>query len=381
MILRRSRGYAPGAAAKLPSSRPVLAVGADLKNTITLVVDGQAFVSQHIGDLDHYGSQQAFMQTIRDLVSMYEVSWDDLLVVHDLHPEYSSTVHARGLPSSQRLAVQHHRAHIASVIAEKEAWEERLIGVSFDGTGYGDDGSIWGGEFFAGSLAEGFSRVMHLRPATLPGGDAAARYPVQCAAGFLSQIDGLPVMSEAPFDFPRRYSDALQLVGKKIRTFETTSMGRLFDAAAALLGFTREISFEGQAAMWLEQLAQTASNSDGYPFPVSDGTLDFRPLLSALAQDRLRGKEPSAIARAFQRGVATGLCNAVETLCESNNMRTAVFSGGVFQNEMLLRDAKEMLEPEDIRIWTNAGVPPNDGGISLGQAAMAAFACHGVSHA
>jgi hydrogenase maturation protein HypF len=259
------------------------------------------------------------------------------------------------------------------VLAEKEAWEERVIGVSFDGTGYGDDGSIWGGEFFAGSMTEGFHRVMHLRTAALPGGDASTRHPVQCAAGFLSQIDGLPLLTDPPFRFPRRYQDALQLIDKKIRTFETTSIGRLFDAAAALLGFTRDISFEGQAALWLEQLARASAASDAYPFPMDGVTLDFRPLLSAVVQDRLRGREPAVIARAFQRGVAGGLCAAVKTLCESHGARTTVLSGGVFQNEMLLQDAKAMLEPEGIRIWTNAWVPPNDGGISLGQAALAAF--------
>jgi hydrogenase maturation protein HypF len=377
VILRRSRGYAPGAAARLPIECPLLAVGADLKNTVTLVVDGQAFVSQHIGDLDHYASLQSFEQTIRDLVSMYEVSWDDLLVVHDLHPQYASTVHALSLPSAEKLAVQHHRAHIASVLAEKEAWEERVIGVSFDGTGYGDDGSIWGGEFFAGSMVEGFRRAMHLRSAKLAGGDASARYPLQCAAGFVSQFEG-PRLTESPFGFPRRYQDALQLIDKNIRTFETTSVGRLFDAAAALLGFTREISFEGQAAMWLEQLARTGAASDAYPFPIDGSTLDFRPLLAAVIQDRHRRRDPAAIARAFQRGVARGLCTAVKVLCESHGTRTTVLSGGVFQNEMLLQDTKAILEPEGIRIWINASVPPNDGGISLGQAALAVF---GVQHA
>jgi hydrogenase maturation protein HypF len=372
VILRRSRGYAPGAVARLPIARPLLAVGADLKNTVTLVVDGQAFVSQHIGDLDHYASLQSFEQTIRDLVSMYEVSWDDLLVVHDLHPQYASTVHALGLPSPEKLAVQHHRAHIASVLAEKEAWEERVVGVSFDGTGYGDDESIWGGEFFAGSMTEGFRRVLHLRTAALPGGDASARYPVQCAAGFVSQFEGAR-LTEPPFGFPRRYQDALQLIDKNIRTFETTSVGRLFDAAAALLGFTREITFEGQAAMWLEQLARAGATTDAYPFPIDGAALDFRPLLSAVVQDRSRGREPAAIARAFQRGVAQGLCAAVSMLCENHGTRTTVLSGGVFQNEMLLHDVKTILGPERILIWTNASVPPNDGGISLGQAALAAF--------
>ena len=381
VILRRSRGYAPGAVAKLPFARPLLAVGADLKNTVTLVVDGQAFVSQHIGDLDHYASLQSFDRTIQDLVTMYAVSWDDLLVVHDLHPQYASTMRARELPSPEKRAVQHHQAHIASVLAEKEAWEESVIGVSFDGTGYGDDGSIWGGEFFAGSMSGGLRRVMRLRAAMLPGGDASARHPVQCAAGFLSQIDGLPPLTDPPFRFPRRYLDSLELIGKRVRTFETTSVGRLFDAAASLLGFTREITFEGQAAMWLEQLARTCAASDAYPFPIDGATLDFRPLLSAVAQDRLRGIDAAHIARAFHKGVAKGLCAAVQMLGESHGARTVVLSGGVFQNEMLLHDVKAMLPPGGIRVWTNASVPPNDGGISLGQAALAAFGHSGAPHA
>lgn len=363
-ILRRSRGYAPGAVARLPGLRPILALGADLKNTITLVVEGQAFVSQHIGDLQHFEARQAFQETTQDLMSMYEVDWGSVTVVHDLHPEYASTAHALGLQGSRKIAVQHHRAHIASVLAEKEAWDQRVIGVSFDGTGYGDDGTIWGGEFFAGSMRAGFERVMHLRRADLAGGDAAATYPVQCAAGFLTQIDGLPDLG-----FPPRYKLACELIRKHVRTFETTSMGRLFDAAAALLGFTREISFEGQAAMWLEQLARRASASAAYPFPIDRDELDFRPLLAALIADRVRGRDVGEIARAFQRAVAVGLCNAVMMLCEAHTTDTIVLSGGVFQNELLLEDVRELLVPEHIRIWTNSAVPPNDGGISLGQAA------------
>src|SRR5580704_19746166 len=156
VIVRRARGYAPGAVATLPTARPILAVGADLKNTVTLVVDGQAFMSQHIGDLMYSESLRAFQETIQDLISMYEVRPEELLVVHDSHPQYASTVHALelGVPSS--LAVQHHRAHIASVLAERGEWERRVIGVSFDGTGYGDDGTIWGGEIFIGSVMGGF---------------------------------------------------------------------------------------------------------------------------------------------------------------------------------------------------------------------------------
>jgi hydrogenase maturation protein HypF len=374
MILRRSRGYAPGAVAVFPTDRPILAVGADLKNSVTLVVDGQAFVSQYIGDLEHYECFRAFEETIRDLVSMYEVRWDDLLVVHDCHPQYRSATHAIGLKVAQRGAVQHHRAHIASVLAERGEWETRCLGISFDGTGYGDDGSIWGGEIFAGNIKGGFERVARLRNAVLAGGDAAATFPVQAAAGFLAQLD-VPDLLAPPFNFPERYRIALELVRKGVRAFTTSSVGRLFDAAAALLGFTQEVTFEGQAAMWLEQTASQATNPDSYPFSFVERELDFRPLLRAVMQDRLKGRDAAEIARAFQRGMAQGLRDAAVALCQALGLDTIVLSGGVFQNELLLEDLKILLdaEPQPLQVWINHAVPPNDGGISLGQAALAVF--------
>lgn len=372
-ILRRARGYAPGAVSAIPTRRPILAVGADLKNTVTLVVDGQAFVSQHIGDLDHYAAFRAFQETVDDLLTMYEIQRDELLVAHDAHPQYVSTVHALELSGCQTFAVQHHRAHVASVIAERGAWDEQVMGVSFDGTGYGDDGNIWGGEIFAGSVADGFQRIAHLRPAALPGGDAAASHPVQASAGYLAQLGDSRDFSAAPFHFPSRYRHALQLMSKGIRTFTTSSMGRLFDTAAALLGFTRAITFEGQAAIWLEHLAHQAGAVEPYPFPFSRGELDFRPLLQSIIHDRAGGREPAEIARAFHRGIATGLRNALIRLCGTRDIRTVALSGGVFQNELLLRELKDCLQTTGLRIWTNQAVPTNDGGISLGQAALAAF--------
>jgi hydrogenase maturation protein HypF len=379
VILRRARGYAPGAVATLPAStlpfeRPVLAVGADLKNTITLVVDGQAFVSQHIGDLDDHASARAFDETLQDLVSMYGVRWDRLLVAYDAHPQYVSTARALELPAAEKVAVQHHRAHVASVLAELGLWDRQVLGVSFDGTGYGDDGAIWGGEFFAGSVAGGFERVAHLRPAVLPGGDAAARWPVQAAAGFLADVNdshGLPDLSAPPFDFPARYGNAMEMVRKGVRTFATTSVGRLFDAAAALLGFTRGITFEGQAASWVEHLASSAPAAGAYPFPFADGELDYRPLLSALMLDRMRGRNASQIARAFQRGLAQGLSEAVKSIGRARSLDTVVLSGGVFQNELLMQDCKSLLADTRLEVLTNHAVPPNDGGISLGQATLA----------
>lgn len=376
VILRRSRGYAPGAPAKIPAQRPILALGADLKNTVTLVVEGQAFVSQHIGDLEHCQAHQSFTEVIRDLMAMYSVRGEDLLIVHDAHPQYLSTAHALSLPAAHRIAVQHHRAHVASVLAERGAWEKRVLGVSFDGTGFGDDATIWGGEIFEGSVKEGFTRVAHLRPAVLPGGDAASRFPVQAAAGFLAGLERLPDLSDAPFRFDARYNAARQLVAKGVRSFVTTSVGRLFDAAAALLGFTREVTFEGQAALYLEQLARKGQTEDAYPFPPDGNELDYRPLLQAVIEDRLRGRAPEEVARAFQRGIAMGLQNALQALSGTMKIDTVVLSGGVFQNEMLLEDLKSL--PEDsglsgLAVWTNHEVPPNDGGISLGQAALAAF--------
>ncbi|MGH7719723.1 MAG: Sua5/YciO/YrdC/YwlC family protein, partial [Gemmatimonadaceae bacterium] len=371
MVLRRARGYAPGAVARIPAAGPILAVGADLKNAITLVVSGEAFVSQHIGDLDHYEAYAAFQETIRDLTSMYEVDWAALRVVYDLHPQYASTSYALTLPGKHKQGIQHHRAHVASVLAERGAFDRRVLGVAFDGTGYGDDGTIWGGEFFAGSVAEGLRRVGHLRAAALPGGDAAARYPVQAAAGFLAELDGLPDLTAPPFLFPKRYARARQLLDAGVRTFRTTSAGRLFDTVAAVLGFVREITFEGQAAIWLEQLARSTSPVEPYPASFAGGELDSRPLLLAAIENRAKGRDPAAIARAFHRGLARAMSDAVITLCEQERVDVVVLSGGVFQNELLLSDIATCLAPSKIDIWNNREVPPNDGGISLGQAALA----------
>jgi hydrogenase maturation protein HypF len=364
-VLRRARGLAPQAVAAIRSSMPILAIGADLKNAIVLVVEGQAFASQHIGDLDRYAALEAFEATVRDLCAMYEVDPKELAVAHDLHPGYHATHFAQALPARRHIAVQHHRAHIASVLAERAAWETEVLGFAFDGTGYGDDGTIWGGEVFRGSLAAGLDRVAHLRPALLPGGDAAARFPVQAAAGFLYDLVDAAALARAPFAFPERYARASELARKRIRAFETTSIGRLFDAVAALLGFTREQTFEGQAAMWLEHVARKAPGVAPYPFPFRDGEFDYRPLLEAVLADRVAGRSVEEIACAFHAALATAIVAASETL----GAAPVVVSGGVFQNALLV----ELLDAAlGSRLWLNLGVPPNDGGISLGQAALAA---------
>jgi hydrogenase maturation protein HypF len=304
---------------------------------------------------------------------MYDVERQELLVGVDAHPQYRSTAYALELGAAEQRPVQHHRAHVASVLVERAAWRTRVLGISLDGTGYGDDGSIWGGELFVGSIEDGFERVAHLRSAALAGGDAAARHPVQAAAGFLAQLQGLPDLARAPFAFPERYANAIRLLETGTRVFPTTSAGRLFDAAAALLGFVRPISYEGQAAIWTEQVARTAPPVEPYPFPFDHGELDWRPLLGAIAEDRRRGRAPGKIARAFHGGLAEGLAAAATALCRALRLDVVVASGGVFQNQLLLEELAPRLERSRLELWTNHAVPPNDGGVSLGQAGLAAL--------
>jgi hydrogenase maturation protein HypF len=377
-ILRRARGYAPGAVATLPTDRPVLALGADLKNTVTLVVGGQAFMSQYIGDLEDARTAASFEATIRDLMRLYDVSWKDVIVACDAHPGYRSTAWAERLPAGIVRAIQHHRAHIASVLAERQEWDARVVGASFDGTGYGDDGSTWGGEIFVGSVRDGFDRIGRLRPVRMAGGDAAARHPVQAAAGFIEQLDEVPDLAGAPFHFPSRFVQASALLRAGIRVGASTSMGRLFDALAALVGFTRPTTFEGQAAIWLEHLAGTARTEDACPFPFENRELDFRPLLEDVIRRRLAGEPPAEIARAAQRGIAHGTKAALAAIAMGHGIKTAVVSGGVFQNHLLLNDL-HACSAGSLRLWTNRRVPPNDGGVSLGQAALASLGKRGIS--
>ncbi|MDQ0340934.1 hydrogenase maturation protein HypF [Caldalkalibacillus uzonensis] len=377
-VLRRARGYTPLPVAQLPSDRPILAVGADLKNTVTLVVKGKAIMSQHLGDLTQYEAYTAFEQTVSDLLAMYEVPLAETIIAYDLHPEYRSAQFARELETYKHVGIQHHRAHVASVLAERNALDKQVIGVAFDGTGFGDDGAIWGGELFVGSLAEGLKRCGHLRYAVLPGGDAAARVPLQALAGFFADMPELATDVGRRLALPERFFTAFKLVEKQFRTFPTTSVGRLFDAAAALLGFTGAISFEGQAAIWLEHLARSAPLERVYPFPWNGKELDYRPLVEVMVEDRLRGRDVAAIARSFHRSIAEGIYRSALAIGEAYGIDTVVLSGGVFQNSLLLADLKALFADSTMHVWIGREVPPNDGGISLGQAALVA-AGHGIT--
>jgi hydrogenase maturation protein HypF len=370
-MIRRARGFAPATVCRLPTSEPILALGSDLKNAIALVVDGEVFMSQHIGDLGDVETETALTETIQDLLSMYRIDSSQLTIVHDLHPEFASTRLAATLPARRRVAVQHHHAHIASVMAEHELLDERVVGVALDGTGFGTDGGVWGGEIFLGSVRHGFERAAFLRPVWMPGGDAAAEHPVQAAAAFLAQLSDTPDMTQPPFCFPPRFMHAQAMVAKRFRCFISTSMGRLFDAVAAILGFTRSITFEGQAAIWLEHQANNVTPQPAYNF----ADFDFRSLLTAIVQDRMAGRPSGEIAYAFHAAVAVAVSDQVSRLCGQSRLNKAALSGGVFQNELLfeLIQRRMAASEQSVDLLWNHLVPANDGGIALGQAAFASL--------
>jgi hydrogenase maturation protein HypF len=408
MVIRRGRGLAPSVVATLPGEhtrqdRPILAVGADLKNAIALVVRGEVILSQHIGDLGDVETDRAFDETIRDLLAMYEIDAASLVIAHDLHPQFTSTARALALRCKARVAVQHHEAHVASLLAERGLYRERVVGVALDGTGYGRDGSIWGGEIFVGGIAEAFTRVDHLRVAPMPGGDAAARFPVHAAAGrlhgigaFVPELAGVDLHAE-PFSLPKRYADACALIERNVRCFSSSSAGRVFDAAAALLGFTDAVTYEGQAAIWLEQLATSALRGSANTERVDDASanadaeewrgrlgqyaavnaefasLDDRPLLARLIRDRLAGRPLAEIAVDFHIGFSLGLARAAARHGHAAHIHTIALSGGVLQNALVLGIVQSELERQGFTVLTHQHVPPNDGGIAVGQAALAAF--------
>ncbi len=377
VILRRARGYAPAPVLRSERfERPVLALGAGLKNSITLANSGYAFVSQHLGDLDNLDAFTAFSETIADLCQMYNVNLADALIIHDLHPEYPSSRYAETLPG-KKIAVQHHRAHIASVLAEQQAWDKTVLGFSFDGSGLGNDGNIWGGEIFYGSLNSGFKRVGHLQEAWLPGGDSAARYPEQAAVGFLH---GLSTDLWQSYLAEKIIKVANSLINSGINTPKTSSMGRLFDTVAALCGFKRRMTFEGQAAIWLETQARKALSGKAdfaaeptkvYPLPFNGQSWDYRPLLEAILYDKQADTEASLIAWRFHHGLARALSIAATNLSSQYSFDTIVLSGGVWQNKLLHSLAVTGMQKAGFKLWWNKKVPPGDGGISLGQLALA----------
>jgi hydrogenase maturation protein HypF len=373
-LLRRSRGHAP-LPLELPFAAPqLLATGGELKNVFCLTRDRRAFLSHHVGELGYQETLAAFEAGVDHLQRLFRVTPE--LLVHDQHPDYQATrwaerqAEALGLP---RLAVQHHHAHLAACLADHGCDPgTRAIGVTFDGTGYGPDGVIWGGEILVGDYAES-RRALHLRECPLPGGDAAARHPWRTALSWLQQMDhrwdeGLPVVAAASEQ--ERSVLAAQLA-RGINTPRTTSMGRLFDAAAALAGLAPTVRYEAQAACELEAAADR-QETGAYPFTIGEAEIDPRPALAALLADRRRGVSLATVAARFHNGVAALVADACQRLRQAHGLTTVALSGGVWQNLLLLDRAVSGLEAAGFTVLVHRRVPANDGGLALGQAAVAA---------
>lgn len=375
-ILRRSRGYAPEPltlADEFPL--PLLACGGQLKNTFCLGKGHHAFLSHHIGDLENVETLTSFREGIEHFQRLFAIQPE--AVAFDLHPEYLATKYALETGISRKIAVQHHHAHIASVIAE-HGLEGPVIGVAADGTGYGSDGAIWGCEIMRADLLD-FERLAHLAYVPLPGGEQAVRQPWRMAAVYLHQAYGDAFLElDIPFTrrFPRaRWQVLEQMSARGLHAPPTSSLGRLFDAVAALLDIRDEVCYEGQAAIELEALAARAPVTRCYPFFLGDATpiaLSAAPMIRALVDDLRQGVPTAQIARNFHTSLIELFAMSCLYAREVSGLKCVALSGGVFQNRLLLDELTARLEALAFQVYTNQRVPPNDGGLSFGQAAIAA---------
>ncbi len=380
--IRRSRGYAPRPLAVADGfRRHTLACGGELKNTFCVAKERHVFLSHHIGDMENYETLRSFREGVEHYCNLFDVRPE--LVVYDLHPEYLSTKYAReleedGLPA---VGVQHHHAHVASCLADNERpTDERVIGVAFDGTGYGTDGAVWGGEFLEGSIREGFERRGHLEYAPLPGGSAAIKEPWRMAVAQLVSLYGEEETLRLPLEVVKQAGERnvrliARLVERRLNTPPTSSAGRLFDAASALAGLpgTRRATYEGQAAVELELAAEGPARG-GYPFRLrSEGegwVVETGEVLGAVVEDLIAGREVGEIASRFHRTVAEMIARGCEEIREATGIRAVALSGGTFQNVLLLYQVSEMLEERGFTVYRHRRVPAGDGGLCLGQAVL-----------
>jgi hydrogenase maturation protein HypF len=348
-------------------------MGGQLKHTFTVVQGRRAFTSQHIGDLDGPETLEHFLETLRQYRLLFRV--EPVAAACDLHPDYVSSRLAAELRLSRLIRVQHHHAHAAAVLAE-HGHRGEAVAVTFDGTGYGPDGSIWGGEILVADLT-GFRRAGHLRYAPLPGGDLAARQPWRSALAYLSLDPAAEHAFRRAFVTvdPRELNLARQQIEHRLNAPPASSMGRLFDAAAAVLEVRRRSAYEGQAAMELEALAGRR-RADPLPFPAAAGPdewiMDPVPLLAALGERRSAGHSPEDLAAAFHESVAATTAQVAARTAEAAGLGAVVLGGGVFQNLRLYLSVRHRLEARGLSVLAARALPPNDGGLSFGQAAVAA---------
>ncbi len=376
--LRRSRGYAP-LPLVLPVACPVptLALGGQLKVTFALGRGDRAFLSHHLGDLDDYEAYRAAALSLDRYQALF--AFRPELIVHDLHPDYATTRYARILdPTIRRLAVQHHHTHIASCMADN-GLVQPVIGVAFDGTGFGTDGAVWGGEFLTGDY-RGFHRAAHIRYVPMPGGEQAIREPWRMAAAYLADAgQGDDVLAEhVP---AQALAIVRRMIERRINCPQTSSVGRLFDGVAALAGLRDRVSYEGQAAMELEWLATDVAPADKNPFDFeivenaaseSPLVIDVRPMFAALAAQPRQRREPALIARRFHSTLVEIVAQVCRRLRQKTGLEEVVLSGGVFQNALLTTEVIARLENDRFQVYRHRRVPPGDGGLCLGQLAVAA---------
>jgi hydrogenase maturation protein HypF len=377
LVLRRSRGLVPGSLAlPVDCGSHLLACGAELKNTFAVAKDGQAWVGHHIGDLKNWETLRSFVTGIDRFERLFAVA--PQVVAHDLHPEYLSTKHAVELEGVRLVGVQHHHAHLAACLAE-HGETGPAIGVIFDGSGYGEDGTVWGGELLLGDL-EDFERVGLLFPVRLPGGDAAVRQPWRMACAWLTAAFGeRPALPRGLRGRVR--NDAWRQVAELAATGTaspiTTSAGRLFDAVAALCGIRAEVNYEGQAAVELEAIADPAERG-AYRLPVSGAAepgapliLDARPAVRAIVRELERGTPVPTVSARFHNALAGATAAACRAAAERAGASTVVLSGGVFQNRLLLACMRRLTADAGLRVLVPERLPPSDGGIAYGQLAVA----------
>jgi hydrogenase maturation protein HypF len=371
-VLRRSRGFVPQTIDLGMELQEILAFGGELKNTFCLTKDRYAILSQHIGDLENYETMRFFEETLAKMQHLFKVA--PRAVAYDLHPGYMSTRMALACEIERKIGVQHHHAHIASCMAENHL-RGPVIGVALDGTGYGTDGRIWGGEFLVADFA-GFTRRAHLRNVLLPGGDAAIRQPWRMALSYLRDTFGREIPGELPCfrgveEKQRALVDAM--LARRLQTVETSSCGRLFDAVAALVGVGSTVTFEGQAAIALEMVAATAVE-ERYGFEIEEGeptVLDFRPAIAEMVRDVTAGRDAGELSACFHNTLSAAIVEVCCRLRTSDGLERVCLSGGTFQNSYLLHRTVVELRRREFGVFLHALVPANDGGISLGQAAVA----------
>jgi hydrogenase maturation protein HypF len=374
MILRRSRGYAPRAIkTAFKFEREILAAGAELKNTFCLARGDHAFVSHHIGDLENLETLRAFEDGIKHLKQLFNLSPE--VVAYDLHPDYLSTKYALSLEEvGTKIAVQHHHAHIASCMADNRI-EGEVIGVAMDGLGFGSDGRFWGGEFFVADFVEA-ERIAHLDYVPMPGGAKAIREPWRMAAVYLHRAMGDDFLNlDMPFvrELDRSAWATLRgMIRARANSPETSSMGRLFDALAGLLNLRSAVNYEGQAAIEMEAIADLGSE-EGYDFELTGGgsTIKADGVVRRAVDDLLEGVSYGVVSARFHVSVAHLIASIARSLRDERRLNRVVLSGGVFQNMFLLKRTCRELKSAGFEVFTHSRVPPNDGGISLGQAAVA----------